>query len=135
MRLNEIYQSLKDRINFYCVYIREAHPEDGWQLPQNQQDDVVFYQPKSLAERAEVAQACVLGLDLQMPTLLDDMDDSTDVAYAALPERLYVIDGEGTGTYQCGPGPFGFDVDAWLAALKAICSRESRHATSRARGS
>ena len=120
MRLNEIYQSLKDEINFYCVYIREAHPEDGWQLPHNLKDEVVFYQPKNLEERADVAQACVLGLDLKMPTLLDDMDDTTDVAYAALPERLYVIDTDGTVTYQCGPGRFGFDVDAWLAALKAI---------------
>ena len=128
MRLNEIYDSLKDKIDFYCVYIREAHPVDGWQVPQNEQDDVVFYQPKSLAERAEVAQACVLGLDLKMPTLLDDMDDTTDVAYAALPERLYVIDGGGAVTYQGGPGPFGFDVDAWLAALKAISSVESQSA-------
>lgn len=119
MRLNEIYQSLKDEINFYCVYIREAHPEDGWQLPHNLKDEVVFYQPKNLEERADVAQACVLGMDLKMPTLLDDMDDTTDEAYAAQPERLYVIDTGGNVAYQSGMGPWGFDVASWERAIEA----------------
>jgi hypothetical protein len=125
VRLNEIYENWKDKVDFYCVYIREAHPEDGWQVPQNLEDDIVFGQPKSLAERAEVAKACVLKLELEMPTLLDDMDDSTDVAYAALPERLYVIDSAGIVTFQCGPGPFGFDVDGWVEAIENVTAARS----------
>lgn len=118
MRLNEVYNNLKERVNFFCTYIQEAHPEDGWQIPHNLKDDVVFYQPKSMAERADVAEACVLNLDLAMPTLLDDMDNSTDTAYAAVPERLYVVSREGEVTFQCGPGPFGFDIDGWLEAIE-----------------
>jgi len=106
-------------VNFFCIYIQEAHPEDGWQVPHNLKDDVVFYQPKSIVERAEVAEVCVLKMDLAMPMLLDDMDNSTDVAYAAQPERLYVIK-DGVVGYQSAPGPFGFDVDGWREAIATV---------------
>lgn len=122
MSLNETYAVWKDRVNFFCVYIQEAHPEDGWQVPHNLDDDVVFYQPKSIQERAEIAQTCMLKLDLAMPTLLDDMDNSTDTAYAALPERLYVIDRLGKVTFQCGPGPWGFDIEGWQTAIAMAVS-------------
>ena len=73
-----------------------------------------------MEERARVAEACILRLELAMPTLLDDMDNSTDRSYAAHPERLYVINREGTVDYQCGPGPFGFDVEGWENAIEAV---------------
>jgi len=100
------------------VYIKEAHPEDGWQVPMNVTDEVEFHQPTNIEERAEVAESCVLRLDLKMPTLLDAMDDAIDRAYAALPERLYVVDQQGKVVFQCGPGPFGFDVDGWEQAIQ-----------------
>ena len=53
-------------------------------------------------------------------TLLDDMDNSTDRAYAAHPERLYLIDSEGMVVFQSGPGPFGFDVPGWEEAIEAL---------------
>ena len=89
-------------------------------MPHNLKDDVVFYQPKTIDQRADIAQACMLNLDLAMPTLLDDMENTTDAAYAAMPERLYVIDASGTVTFQCEPGPFGFDVSAWEAAIVEV---------------
>ena len=83
---------------------------------------MVFLQPTTSDERAAVAEACVLGLNLSMPMLLDDVDDVVDQAYAALPERLYVIDREGLITHQAAPGPFGFDVDAWEKAIQEVMS-------------
>jgi hypothetical protein len=121
-RLNQIYEQYKDRVSFFCVYIQEAHPEDGWQLPDNHTDNVVYDQPKTIEERASVAEACVLHLDLAMPTVLDDMDNSTDTAYAALPERLYVIDREGRVIHRSEPGPFGFDVSAWEQSVAQTAS-------------
>ena len=73
-------------------------------------------------ERVTVAEACVLGLDLAMPTVLDDMDNSTDAAYAALPGRLYIIDEEGRVVNRADPGPFGFDVSAWEQTIAGIVS-------------
>ena len=67
-----------------------------------------------------MAESCVLGLNLEMPMAMDDMNDSVDNAYIALPDRLYVIDSEGKITYRSGPGPFGFDVDAWENAIAEV---------------
>ena len=38
--------------------------------------------------------------------------------YAALPERLYVLDKDGRVYYRSVMGPVGFDVDAWLKAIQ-----------------
>ena len=46
------------------------------------------------------------------------MRNEVDDKYAALPERLYVLDKDGRVYYQCVMGPTGFDVDAWLKAVK-----------------
>ena len=122
MRLNEIYERFRDKIHFFCLYIQEAHPEDGWQRPQNVFDSVVFNQPTTMGERASVAEACVLRLELAMPTLLDDMENSTDLAYAALPERLYVVGSDGRVAYKSGPGPFGFDLNGWEQVIFSLAA-------------
>ena len=83
----------------------------------NVDEDVVFAQPTSADEREHVAEACVLHLDLSIPTLVDDMENSVDDAYAAWPERLFVVDVDGRIAYASGQGPFGFKpkhVRRWL---------------------
>ena len=37
----------------------------------------------------------MINLKFEMPILLDNMDNEVDGNYAAMPERLYVIDPEG----------------------------------------
>ncbi|MBI3915476.1 MAG: hypothetical protein HY322_00515 [Betaproteobacteria bacterium] len=120
MRLNEIYEELKDRVQFYCVYIQEAHPTDGRQAAQNLIDDVLFAQPQSIEEREEVAHVCVLRLDLKMPMLLDDISNKVDDLYAALPDRLYLLDENGIVVFRTVVGSHGFDVDAWHARIKRL---------------
>lgn len=68
----------------------------------------MFAQPKALDARAEIAQVCSLKLDLSIPTLIDDMENSTDLKYYALPDRLYLIGRDGRIAYRAAPGPFGF---------------------------
>ena len=36
------------------------------------------------------------------------MENSTDLKYYALPDRLYLIGRDGRVAYRGGPGPFGF---------------------------
>ena len=103
------------------MYIQEAHPIDGWQVPMNLTDDAEFRQPSCYDERAEVAEACVLRLNFEMPMLLDNMANQVDEAYSALPERLYLLDSQGVILYRSEQGPWGFDVDAWLAASEKAC--------------
>ena len=95
-------------MEFFVIYIREAHPTDGWQVEANERDSIFFAQPTSRGERAEVARVCSLELKLSIPTLVDDMDNSTDLKYYALPDRLYLIGRDGRVAYRGGPGPFGF---------------------------
>ena len=86
----------------------------------NLDDEVVFAQPTNDDERAEIAEACVLRLNFEMPMLLDDVTNQVDEAYSALPERLYLLDPKGTIVWRSQMGPWGFDVDTWLAEIEKI---------------
>ena len=105
---------------FYLVYIQEAHASDGWQVGINDEQGVVYEQPKSADEREAVADACVLGLNISIPTLLDDMSNDVDRAYAALPDRLYLVGPDGRVLYRSDPGPWGFKPDELEAAITGI---------------
>jgi hypothetical protein len=112
-----MHRTYGDRVSFFVVYIQEAHPSDGWQIPPNEQEGVVYEQPKTAAEREALAQACVLHLELSIPTLIDEMTNAVDRAYAALPERLYLIDAGGRIAYKSEPGPWGFKPQELEAAI------------------
>ena len=84
----------------------------------NLNDGVIFDQPASIAARAEIAQVCALRLNLKMPMLLDDMSNQADALYAALPERLYLLDEAGTVVFRSVVGSPGFDVNAWCEAIR-----------------
>ena len=90
------------------MYIREAHPTDEWQVESNETEGILFAQPTTWEARNEIAQVCSLKLELSIPTLIDDMENSTDLKYYALPDRLYLIGRDGRVAYRGGPGPFGF---------------------------
>ena len=118
MRLNEIYEEFKDKVQFYCVYIQEAHPTDGRQSARNVADGVLYEQPKSIQQREELTQVCVLRLNLKMPMLLDNMSNEVDRLYAALPDRLYFLDEKGVVIFRTVVGSPGFDVEAWHTAIR-----------------
>jgi hypothetical protein len=120
VRLNEIAAEFEGKVPVYCVYIREAHPEDGWQVEMNVDDDVIFNEPTTTEERAEVAQVCVLQLNLEMPMLLDDMTNTADEAYVALPERLYALDAEHKVAWKSICGPAGFKPEEWREELAKL---------------
>lgn len=90
------------------MYIKEAHPVDGWRMGVNDMAGIAFEQPKSTEERFGIADQCSQRLDMKTPVLVDDMDDSTCNNYAAFPDRLYIIDLEGKVVYKGGRGPFGY---------------------------
>ena len=103
------------------MYITEAHPSDVWQMESNLKDKVVFASPRNEDERALVAGACVRKLGIEIPAVLDEFGNSTESAYTAWPDRLYLIDGQGKVAYKSKPGPFGFSADELRAAiLKAV---------------
>ncbi len=118
MRLNKIYNTYKDDVQFFHIYIREAHPDDGWRTPQNLEADIRFREPRSNDERTEVASVCQTALDLQMPMLIDSIANEVEENYIAMPLRVYLIDREGKIAFNGNQGPLGFDADAWESAIK-----------------
>jgi hypothetical protein len=119
---------------FYIVYIQEAHPSDLWQMPVNVADEVVFSSPQNAGERLDLATACVRKLGIELPALLDHMDDSAERDYSGWPDRLYVIDSQGRVAYKSRPGPFGFKPDEMEEALVQVLAREDTRTTT-SRGS
>lgn len=106
------------------VYITEAHPSDVWQMQINVKEKVVFASPRSEEEREFVAGACVRKLGIKIPAVLDEFGNSTESAYTAWPDRLYLIDAAGRVAYKSRPGPFGFHADELNAAIvKAVPAR------------
>ena len=70
-RFNEIYSELKHQYQFLTVYTREAHPEDGWQVEINHDQNVVYDQPTTKDERADIAGTCLTRHGIRMPVLLE----------------------------------------------------------------
>jgi Iodothyronine deiodinase len=115
----QIYEDYKDHADFLTVYVREAHPTDEWQMKSNVKDDVCYAQPKTLAQRVAIANDFTKRYKFPLPFGIDDMSNAANDAYAAWPERLYVIDESGRIAYRGGMGPFNYtpaEVRAWLAA-------------------
>ena len=56
-----------------------------------------------------------LGIDI--PAVVDEFGNSTESAYTAWPERIYLIDRRGRVAYKSKPGPYGFKPDELHAAL------------------
>ena len=124
--LESIYERYKDEAEFFVIYIREAHPSDGWQTAANEIEGIAFEQPKIKQQRVEVAQTCQLGLDISIPMLIDDMDNSVDKAYAAWPDRLYIVGEDGKIAYKGGVGPFGFKPREMEQALRKIINNAAK---------
>ena len=118
VRLNEIYETHNNNIEFFLIYVCEAHPTDGWQTPQNLYEEVLYDAPTSDDERAAVANACQIGLELKYPMLIDSIDDDVERKYVASPIRLFVIDENGILTYAGDQGPQHFNPDSWEDAIR-----------------
>jgi len=100
----------EDSVDFLTVYISEAHPmEEGYMLDkiydlrihQNLEDRIVAARLLK-TEAGENLRGC--------PIVVDLFDNKAELAYAALPERLYVVQ-DGILVYQGKLGPFGYNLD------------------------
>ena len=88
-------------------------------MKSNVKDDVCYAQPKTLEQRVAIAKDFTARYKFPLPFGIDDMSNAADNAYAAWPERLYIIDETGHIVYRGGLGPFHYkpaEVRQWLAA-------------------
>lgn len=118
MRLQELYAQYHERVQFLSIYIREAHPVDGWWMgvrltrkpvqmfaPKASLD---LYDPQTIEERRAAAGQCEESLQYGIRTYVDEMDDRVNKAYAGWPTRLYLIGLDGKVVYAGGMGPYDF---------------------------
>lgn len=118
MSLQDLYRLYHKQVQFMMIYIREAHPVDGWwfgdgligkmvrrRVPKVALDVI---DPQTLDERRAVAGRCEAALQYGIHTYVDEMDDRVSKAYAALPTRLYLVGVDGRVAYAGGLGPWGF---------------------------
>jgi hypothetical protein len=89
-------------------------------MQSNIKDKVIFSSPKSEEERALIAGACVRKLGIEIPAVLDEFGNSTEQAYTAWPDRIYLIDAGGRVAYKSKPGPFGFKPEELRNALAQL---------------
>src|SRR5262249_23621872 len=106
--LEELHKRYKGRVEFLAVYVREAHPSDGWRVASNDKAGITLAQPRTAEERTGVAERCCTALEMTRPLLVDGMDDRVGHASSGRPDRMYVIDRAGGVAYRGGRGPFGF---------------------------
>ena len=121
-----MWESYGDEVQFFVVYIREAHAIDSV-VPLGLDEDPnlgggenpLVEDPVTFLERQQVAAVCMTKLALEpIPAVVDDMEDTANRAFAAWPERLYLIGKDGHVAYGGGPGPGGFEPDELEKAIQ-----------------
>jgi len=133
--LDKIYQEFNQQVKFIKIYIREAHPVDGWWFGKGFMNKLLrlsgskvswsIHDPKTIQERREAAGDCEQALQYGVKTYVDEMDDQVNRDYAAWPTRLYLIDINGIVVYAGGLGPFGFKPAALKKALTGLLLEEA----------
>lgn len=123
--VDALHKKYEGKANFLMVYVREAHPTDGWKMESNARVGVAVAQPKSFEERTGVAQQFCTKLNPSMTVVVDELSDPVGHAYSGMPARLYVIDTAGKVAFKSGRGPFGFKPPELEQAL-AMCLVEGK---------
>jgi Iodothyronine deiodinase len=117
--LERIHDRYADKMAFFIVYIKEAHPEDGWALTYNRRSGIALHDPQSMAERTEVAESCALRMKTSIPVLIDEIDNEVARQYGGWPDRLYLVGKDGRIAFQGAEGPFGFKPEQLEEAIQA----------------
>ena len=126
--LEALFDRHRDRVAFHMIYIKEAHPTDGWVMARNKQLGIEIKDASTLEERATAAQTACTTLKIKLPCLLDGMDNAANHAYAAWPDRIYIVDIDGKIAVMGATGPAGFapSVAAAQGWLERNASKPSR---------
>lgn len=99
-KMTEDFSKVAD---FVLVYIAEAHPTDGWHIDGN----VEIANHKVMQDRLAATEKMLSMEPLSCPVLVDLMEDKCNKAFAAMPERLYIVQ-DGVIVYKGGRGPFDY---------------------------
>jgi hypothetical protein len=110
-----LYKAYKDKVQFFLIYTREIHPTRSKpskevlakQAAGKYRAPRTVSQHESITDRVIAADACMKGLKMTIPTLLDDMKDTYKNTYAGMPAGTAVIDINGKIAYWNHGAPSG----------------------------
>lgn len=121
--IEKLHESYKGRAHFFVIYIREAHPTDGWVVPNNK---FLLKDPKSIEERQKAARDFANQMKLTLPILVDTLEDPVDKVYAGWPDRVYILDKAGKIVHKgaTGPGGFGPSIREAPALLERLLKKD-----------
>lgn len=112
-KFGKLRQNFSEVADFVTIYIAEAHPaERGHFRVGGEGGNYDIDTHANIADRLNAATTLreEAGEALQgCKILVDPMDDRANIAFAALPERLYVVQ-DGQIVYQGGLGPFDYKI-------------------------
>lgn len=116
--MEAMYQEFRDIAEFRMVYIREAHAADS-QRPVPYAKEKGIVQQTDYGDRCVTAQMLMDEKQLTIPCLIDGMDNATNQAYQAQPDRVFLVQVDGKLAVAAERGPFGFkpgleQTRAWL---------------------
>jgi hypothetical protein len=129
-----LHATYGEKVQFLVVYINEAHALDGAN-PMGGGSAPIVEEPLTLDAKKEVAKICMGALDLApMTMLVDGMDNKVATAYAAFPDRLYLVDAKGKIALSGAKGPRGFEPDDLEDAIRADLGMEPIRRTKKKKG-
>lgn len=100
---------------FLLVYIAESHAVDEWPVGET----IVKKQHTTVAERIAACKECLEDFQLDMPTVVDTIENDFHSTYACWPIRFYLIN-RGVFEVVARPKQNGYDLQDiadWLAAV------------------
>lgn len=104
-RFNSLVADFADNFDFLTVYVKEAHPTDGWKIEGNR---FQIAQHKMIEDRLNAAKD-LRTAGVKCEIVVDTMANEATQRYKAFPESLYVIQ-NGQVQYQA-LGPYAYDPD------------------------
>jgi hypothetical protein len=132
--LGQLFKDYQDKVQFVKIYIREAHPVDGWTFGDGVMAGMVhsyapnanteIQAPQTIDARRQIADSCQEKLQYGFKTYVDEIDDRVNILYAAQPTRLYLIGLDGKVAYAGGPGPLGFKPAQFGDAIKSYLEEQ-----------
>jgi hypothetical protein len=120
-----LYVAYKDnpKVAMFLVYVREAHPARETVESQDTHSEkhrgLGIAQHKTIHDRVWAASACMEGLKLTLPVLIDTMDGVVETAYQGLPAATAVVDLDGNLVFH-SRGPSGVQPKQADKVLKTV---------------
>ncbi len=94
--MNALQREYGEGIRWLVVYTREAHASDSPPaIPANAAAGIDVPRHRSFAERLARATAARDAFGIRVPIVVDDLRDSAAEAFRGVPNRAYVLDGQG----------------------------------------